>query len=84
MGSETSHADRIGLAIQRLNHSVTLSVQSSKYEIFVFPFCFQSILFPIHPLMHSFDHRLTTVDFFPILRVYLETDEKIFDRKIDK
>ena len=31
---------------------------------FPFRFCFQSILFPIHPWMHSFDHRLTTVDFF--------------------
>ena len=51
---------------------------------FFFRFCFQSILFPILPYMNSFDHRLTTVDFFPILRVYLETDEEIFDTKLDK
>ena len=85
MGSETSHADSIALAVQRLNHSGTLSVQPSKYELsFLFRFCFQSILFPIHPLMHSFDRRLTTVNFSPILIVYLESDEEIFDRKLDK
>ena len=33
--------------------------------------------------MHSFDHRLTTVDFFPFLIVGLETDEEILDEKLD-
>ena len=36
MGSETTHADRIGLAVQRLNHSATLSVQPSKYDVSLF------------------------------------------------
>ena len=34
-----THALRpIGLAVQRLNHSATLSVQSLKYEVFLFLF----------------------------------------------
>ena len=85
MGSETTQGDRIGLAVQRLYHSATLSVQPSKHELsFLFRFWFQSILIPIHLKMHSFDHRLTTVDFFPFLIVYLETDEEILDKKLDK
>ena len=31
--------------------------------------------------MHTVDQRLATVDFFPTLIVYLETDEEIFDKK---
>ena len=34
--------------------------------------------------MHTFDHRLATAYFIPILIVRLETDEEIFDRKLDK
>ena len=49
MGSETTHGDRIGLAVQRLNHSATMSVQLSKYEIFLFHIWFQSILILIDP-----------------------------------
>ena len=50
MGSEFMHGDSIALAVQRLNHSGTLSVQPSKYELsFLFRFWFQSILIPIHP-----------------------------------
>ena len=40
MGSETSHAENIALAVQRLNHSATLSVQPSKYELSFFSFLF--------------------------------------------
>ena len=49
MGFELTHRDRIGLAVQRLNNSATLSVQSSKYEIFFFRFWFLSILILIDP-----------------------------------
>ena len=35
MGFEPSHGDRIGLAVQRLNHSATLSVQLSKLLIII-------------------------------------------------
>ena len=85
MGSESTHGERIGLAVQRLNQSCILSVQPSNYELsFLFRFWFQSILISIHPYKHTFDQRLTTADFFPILIVRLETDEEIFDRKLGK
>ena len=43
----------------------------ARWLSFFFRFCFQSIVFPIHPLMHSFDHRLTTVYLFPILIFFI-------------
>ena len=49
MSSEFTHGDSIALAVQRLNHSSTLSVQSSKYELFLFRFWFQPILILIDP-----------------------------------
>ena len=49
-GSELTHGERTELAVQRLNHSATLSVQPWKCEwSFLFRFCFQSIIFPFHP-----------------------------------
>ena len=44
MRFEPTNGERFGLAVQRLNHSATLSVQPSKYDLpFLFRFWFQLI-----------------------------------------
>ena len=48
MEFEPTHGDRIGLAVQRINHSATC-VQSSKYELFFFRVWFQPMLILIDP-----------------------------------
>ena len=88
MGSKTTHGERIELAVQRLNHSATLSVQPfTTFETWIiipfsFLFSFDSISNPLVDALFwsQIDYRL----FFSISIVYFETDEEIFDKKLDK
>ena len=86
MGSQTTHGDRIELAFQRPNHSATLSVQPSEFElslIFLFLISIDSNSNP--PLDPHFWSEIDYCWFVSYLNIfYLETDEEIFDRKLDK
>ena len=82
MGSETTHRERLGLAVQRLNHSATLSVQSSKYEIFFFSFLISVDSNSNRPVDAHFWSEIDYCWFFPILIVCLEIDEIFFTEKL--
>ena len=83
MWSQPTHGDRIGLAVQRLNHSATLSVQPSKYELsFLFRFWFQSILIPVHPWCTILIRDWLLLIFIYLYKVYLETFEEIFEKNL--
>ena len=84
MWSQPTHGDRIGLAVQRLNHSATMSVQSWKYEIFLSPFLISVDFISDRPVDAPFWSEIDYWLFFLSWLFIWKLMKNIFNGKIDK